>query len=128
MTRQLWPPVRRQSPRETIMQERVFKLKQQMMLEGNAGADGRVLIDGHTGSMCACNPAAGVMLELLKGSVSQAQLRRELRRRFGISKDRASTDVQEFLQSLSAMGAIEMVAGETQSLPAALRQIIASLA
>jgi|GEM_PF-3028748 len=110
------------------MQERVFRLKQQMMLEGDTDTDGMVLIDGHTGSMCACNPAAGVMLVLLNASVSQSQLSRELRRRFGISKDRAAMDVQEFLQSLSAMGAIEMVAAQTRSLPSTLRNLIASLA
>lgn len=99
------------------MQKRVFKLKKQMMLEGDTRGDGVVLIDGHTGSMCACNSSAGVMLELLMRSASQADLACELTRRFGISDDRASIDARGFLQSLSAMGAIEIAATEEQSSP-----------
>ncbi len=99
------------------MQGRVFKLKKQMTLEGDPGGDSVVLIDGHTGSMCACNSSAGVMLERLKDGASHAELARELARRFEISDDRASMDARGFLQSLSAMGAIEIVIAEEQSLP-----------
>jgi len=99
------------------MQEQVFRLRKQMMLEGDSAAEEVVLIDGHTGSMCACNSSAGVMLGLLKDGASQAELARVLMQTFAISKDRAGDDARGFLQSLSAMGAIETVDTEQESLP-----------
>lgn len=99
------------------MQEQEFRLRKQMMLEGESGGEGVVLIDGHTGSMCACNSSAGVMLGLLKDGASQAELARVLTRTFAISEDRASDDARGFLQSLSTMGSIETVDTEVESLP-----------
>ena len=99
------------------MREQVFRLRKQMMLEGDSGAEGMVLIDGHTGSMCACNSSAGAMLGLLKDGAGQGALVRVLMQMFAISEDRASDDARGFLQSLSAMGAIESVDSLEESLP-----------
>ena len=108
------------------MQERIYKLKKQMMLEDDV--DGVVLIDGHTGSMCACNSSAKAMLVLLKNNASQTQLTSGLKHEFEIPNDQASKDVQAFLQSLSAMGAIETVISGGHSTTATSPQCMATLA
>ena len=99
------------------MRGQMFRLRTQMMLEGDNGDDDVVLIDGHTGSMCACNGSAAAMLELLKGGASEAALAAELTHRFAISATRAGEDARGFLQSLSAMGAIETVDAEALPSP-----------
>lgn len=91
------------------MQEQVFRLRTKMMLERGSGGDEVVLIDGHTGSMCACNASAAAMLMLLECGASESALAVELTRRFAISANRADEDARHFLQSLSAMGTIEII-------------------
>lgn len=99
------------------MQQQVFRLKKQMMLEGESGAEALVLIDGHTGSMCVCNTSAGAIVGLLRDGATQAELSHALALRFEIPSDRASRDARGFLQALSAMGAIEVVLVGDRTLP-----------
>lgn len=99
------------------MTSTTFRLRSHMVIEGDASEDDQILIDGHTGAMCACNPAASLLLERLREGASRDQLADALARRFTISDEAARRDARHFLDSLSALAAIEVV--DAQADPAA---------
>jgi hypothetical protein len=38
-----------------------FRLRSHMILEGDVDGEGLILIDGHSGAMCACNSSAAML-------------------------------------------------------------------
>jgi hypothetical protein len=79
-----------------------------MMLEGDRELDELILIDGHSGAMCACNTAAGILLNHLREGASCEDLAAVLSDQFGLLAETAKRDVRDFLDGLSALAAIEV--------------------
>jgi len=96
-----------------------FRLRSHMMVEGDSDPEDRILIDGHTGAMCACNAAAGVLLERLRQGASRDELADVLEQHFQISQETAKRDARDFLDSLSALAAIEILDTPARSTAAA---------
>jgi hypothetical protein len=80
-----------------------------MMVEGDAREEDPILIDGHTGAMCACNAAAAVLLARLRQGATRDALADALVEHFQVSGEAAKRDVRDFLDALSALAAIEIV-------------------
>lgn len=90
------------------MTEHVYRLREQMKLEPNDGERDCVLIDAHTGAMCTCNASARILLEILQDGASEQELEAALVQSFGVAEQDATHDTRSFLQSMSAMGAVEL--------------------
>ena len=79
-----------------------------MMLEGDRELDELILIDGHSGAMCACNTTACILLNHLLEGASCEGLAAVLSDQFGLPAETAKRDVRDFLDGLSALAAIEV--------------------
>ncbi len=90
------------------MTTNTFRLRSHMMLEGGRELDELILIDGHSGAMCACNTAAGILLNHLREGASCEDLAAVLSDQFGLLAETAKRDVRDFLDGLSALAAIEV--------------------
>lgn len=97
------------------MSSNTFRLRSHMMVEGDSQPEDRILIDGHTGAMCACNPAAGLLLDRLRHGASRDALAEIIVQHFQVSSDIAKRDARDFLDSLSALAAIEILDAPDQS-------------
>jgi Coenzyme PQQ synthesis protein D (PqqD) len=64
------------------------------------GQDGAIVLDIRQGQMFNLNFVGSRILELLQGGSAQSQIVDEIIREFGVGRDRAEHDVQEFLQAL----------------------------
>jgi len=80
-----------------------------MILEGGVDGEELILIDGHSGAMCACNATAALLLERLRGGARCDELAADLRERYGLEADAARRDVRDFLDRLSALAGIEVL-------------------
>lgn len=90
------------------MTEPVYRLREQMKLEPNDGEQDCILIDAHTGAMCTCNASAMVLLEILRDGATEQELEVALVQSFSVEEHDAKEDAKAFLQSLTAMGAVEL--------------------
>lgn len=90
------------------MTEHVYRLREQMKIESNDGEHDCILIDAHTGAMCTCNASATILLEILQDGAKEEELEAALVQSFGVPAQSAKQDTKTFLQSLSAMGAMEL--------------------
>jgi len=64
------------------------------------GQDGAIVLDIRQGQMFSLNFVGSRILILLKEGSTQAEIVDEIVREFGVSRDRAENDVQEFLETL----------------------------
>jgi hypothetical protein len=80
-----------------------------MTLEGDPEGDELILIDGHTGAMCACNASAALLLDRLREGATRDELAGLLSERYGLDTDTAKRDVRDFLDRLSALAGIEIL-------------------
>ncbi len=80
-----------------------------MILEGDVDGEGLILIDGHSGAMCACNSSAAWLLERLREGAGCDELTTDLCERYGLEADAARRDVRAFLDRLSALAGIEIL-------------------
>jgi len=80
-----------------------------MILEGDMDGEELILIDGHSGAMCACNTTAALLLERLREGARCDELAADLRERYGLEADAARRDVRDFLDRLSALAGIEVL-------------------
>jgi hypothetical protein len=80
-----------------------------MILEGDVDGEGLILIDGHSGAMCACNTSAALLLERLREGAGCDELTADLCERYGLEADAARRDVRDFLDRLSALAGIEIL-------------------
>jgi len=91
------------------MKASTFRLRSHMILEGDVNAEELILIDGHSGAMCACNTTAALLLERLREGARCDELAADLRGRYGLEADAARRDVRDFLDRLSALACIEVL-------------------
>jgi Coenzyme PQQ synthesis protein D (PqqD) len=71
------------------------------------GQDGAVVLDIRQGQMFNLNFVGSRILELLQAGSAQLQIVDEIVREFGVGRDRAEHDVQEFLQTLKKNRLVE---------------------
>jgi len=71
------------------------------------GQDGAVVLDIRQGQMFNLNPVGSRIVELLKSGNTELQIADQLGREFGIGRDVAEKDLQEFLQALKNHRLIE---------------------
>jgi len=88
--------------------EHVYWLRDQMKIEPNEGEQDCILIDAHTGAMCTCNASATILLQRLRDGATAQELVEVMVQSFEIAEDVATADTKSFLQSLNAMGAVEL--------------------
>jgi hypothetical protein len=62
--------------------------------------DGAVLVSPGAGELRVLNATGATIWQLMDGQRSVSELENELSRRFGITADQASADLQSFLQDL----------------------------
>ena len=91
------------------MKASTFRLRGHMILEGDMDGEELILIDGHSGAMCACNTTAALLLERLREGARCDELAADLRERYGLEADAARRDVRDFLDRLSALAGIEVL-------------------
>ncbi len=91
------------------MKANTFRLRGHMILEGDMDGEELILIDGHSGAMCACNTTAALLLERLREGARCDELAADLRERYGLEADAARRDVRDFLDRLSALAGIEVL-------------------
>ena len=91
------------------MKASTFRLRSHMILEGDVDGKELILIDGHSGAMCACNSTAAVLLERLREGARCDELAADLCERYGLETDVARRDVRDFLDGLSALAGIEIL-------------------
>ncbi len=91
------------------MKASTFRLRGHMILEGDTDGEELILIDGHSGAMCACNSTAALLLERLREGARCDELAADLRERYGLEADAARRDVRDFLDRLSALAGIEVL-------------------
>jgi len=91
------------------MKASTFRLRSHMILEGDVDGGELILIDGHSGTMCACNATAALLLERLREGARCDDLAADLRERYGLEADAARWDVRDFLDRLSALAGIEVL-------------------
>ncbi len=91
------------------MKASTFRLRGHMILEGDMDGEELILIDGHSGAMCACNTTAALLLERLREGARCDELAAGLRERYGLEADAARRDVRDFLDRLSALAGIEVL-------------------
>jgi hypothetical protein len=78
------------------------------------GQDGAVVLDIRRGQMFNVNLVGSRILALLKGGSAQAEIVDEIVREFGVSRDRAESDVQEFLETLKKNHLVESTTERSQ--------------
>ena len=83
-----------------------FNLRSWVTLEPGQDEDEWVMIDSHSGSICACNGSAGTLLCELQHGASCDQLASALTHQFDVSTSDARRDALLFLQKLSSMGVV----------------------
>ncbi|MFQ5775939.1 MAG: PqqD family protein [Kiloniellaceae bacterium] len=88
-----------------------FALRPHIMIERDHRSDEVILIDGHTGAICSCNAAAAALLLGLEAYVTEDDLVETLLAEFDVSEATARRDVGRFLDSLSAMGFVDLDEG-----------------
>ena len=71
------------------------------------GQDGAVVLDIRQGQIFNLNPVGSRIVELLKTGATELQIADQLSREFGIGRDVAEKDLQEFLQELKDHRLIE---------------------
>jgi hypothetical protein len=86
-----------------------FRLRSHMILEGDVDGEGLILIDGHSGAMCACNASAALLLVRLRQGARCDELTADLCQRYGLEADAARRDARDFLDRLSALAGIEIL-------------------
>ncbi len=91
------------------MKANTFRLRSHMILEGDMDGEELILIDGHSGAMCACNATAALLLEGLREGARCDELAADLCERYGLEADAARRDVRDFLDRLSALAGIEVL-------------------
>lgn len=64
------------------------------------GQDGAIVLDIRQGQMFNLNLAGSRILQLLKAGSGQTEIVDEIVREFGVNRDRAENDVQQFLDTL----------------------------
>ena len=69
--------------------------------------DGAVLMNSKGGSMLTLNPSGSIIWQQLSDGRSPEQITSHLASEFGISREQASADVNEFLEQLEAQHLIE---------------------
>ena len=69
--------------------------------------DGAIVLDVQQGQMFNLNFVGSRILELLQGRSAQPQIVDEIVREFGVDRDRAEHDVQEFLGALKRNRLVE---------------------
>src|SRR5258708_25780552 len=72
-----------------------------------ANKDGAVLMDIKGGHMVTLNPIGSIIWQQLSDGRSPEQIATHLASEFGISREQASADVNEFLEQLGAQHLIE---------------------
>jgi hypothetical protein len=77
--------------------------------------DGAVVLDILHGQMFRANFVGSRILELLKQGRTEAQIADELSNEFGVSRETARTDVQEFLAHLEKHQLLELRQSEAPS-------------
>lgn len=73
------------------------------------GQDGAIVLDIRQGQMFNLNVVGSRILELLKNESTQPTIVDEIVREFGVGRDRAEKEVQEFLETLMQMRLVEQV-------------------
>ncbi len=86
-----------------------FLLKPWMTLEGGQGEE-HLLIDNHTGVICACNDTAWVLLGLLKEGATLNHLTEALCADYELAEIDARRDSLGLIHRLSALGCIDELA------------------
>ena len=71
------------------------------------GQDGAIVLDIRQGQMFNLNFVGSQIFELLKNESAQPMIVDEIVREFGVGRDRAEKEVQEFLETLMQMRLIE---------------------
>ena len=71
------------------------------------GQDGAVVLDIRQGQMFNLNPVGSRIVELLKTGATELQIADQLSREFGVRRDVAQKDLQEFLHELKNHRLIE---------------------
>jgi len=89
------------------MSDNRIAFRPNLMIEQDQHTEEVVLIDGHTGTMCACNVTAAALLGRLREGTTDQELIETLLAQFEVSESAAVHDVKRFLSSLSKMGFIE---------------------
>ena len=69
--------------------------------------DGAIVLDVRQGQMFNLNFVGSRILELLKSGSTESAIVDQISREFGISRDLAENDVQEFLQNLKKCHLVE---------------------
>ena len=69
--------------------------------------DGAIVLDIRQGQMFNLNFVGSRILELLKNGSTESGIVDEIRREFGVSRDRAENDVRTFLQTLKKCHLVE---------------------
>jgi hypothetical protein len=69
--------------------------------------DGAIVLDVRHGQMFNVNFVGSRIFELLKSGSTQSGIVDEISREFGVSRDLAENDVQEFLQTLKGFHLVE---------------------
>ena len=69
--------------------------------------DGAIVLDVRQGQMFNLNFVGSRVLELLKSGYTESRIVDEIRREFGVSRDRAENDVRQFLQNLKKCHLVE---------------------
>lgn len=92
------------------MNENRFALRAHMLIED--ADDGIILIDSHNGTMWSSNQTARALLTRLQKDASSAELVEALTAAFEVPIMVAWRDVERFLESLSTMGLLDVVAEE----------------
>jgi len=84
-----------------------FVLRAHILIENDRACDDVILIDGHTGTVCASNASAGALILSLRAGATFEALVGALLARFDVTAARARRDVARFLDNLSALGLVE---------------------
>ncbi len=88
------------------MNGQTFLLKPWMVLEGGQG-DNHLLIDNHSGVICACNDTAWILLGLLKDGATLGHLCQALCDDYDLNEVEARRDSLSFIHQLSALGCVD---------------------
>ena len=76
-------------------------------LRATTDREGGILLDLARGQLFRCNATGALIIELLSRGADQAQIESELVRKFGLSTEKASADVQSFLAALDGQGLLD---------------------
>ena len=71
------------------------------------GQDGAIVLDVRQGQMFNINFVGSRILELLRNGSTESEIVGQLIREFGVSRDLAENDVQNFLQNLKKCHLVE---------------------